>query len=654
MSNIFFFKKSIRRCVCLLFAAVLGAASLAPAFAQTQTQGADDQTPVILLPGYSGPQLFLDYGLPTERQIWNIPFNGDTTKTIAAGLLDVLPKLLVAKKGNVDEVVRHAGESYSKLFSMLEMNEDGSSKYNITPYPQGAGQARWDGLLLRGEERFNNQRPITNSFLDYIPAERVYLFANDWRVGQAENAAELDAFIQEVKADSGSSKVHLFGISYGGQLAAAYFHYFGDKGDVDRAVLHAPAILGSALAGELLLNEDFAFDPATILDFAAVYGELELSFIKQLEGVELSLLNEVVVKFLREYIQPLALRFGSFWDIVPTGQYEALKKKYLDPVKNAALIAKSDEIHYRMMPAVPETLRRMQRQGVKIMLLCGSGLPLASGTPQNSDYVVDIFSSSGAASKPVGESYPAGYAGARTFCADGGHRHVSPDWGVDASTCFLPEHTWFFRGQYHGQAAWDSYARALYCKWLFTDEISDIYSDPEYPQFRDSCNPSDEVEARFSGSVSGYLTEKDDALLLTNLSQRGISLLAVEAEGMDFSVSFFNPIVLQPGQTARLRYEALLPRERRLLTLRVIYTVEGAVPASESRAFAFTVLPPQENVPGYLRRAVPAVAAGPPLRPRPLRAVLLLAGAALSLCLAAAALAVMYRRRLFGEETGRS
>jgi len=548
---------------------------------------------VIILPGYSGPQLFLDAGLETEQQIWAPQINGVALRSVADVLLTVLPKLLADAGGNADAVVRKFGELVPMLEKMT-MNDDGSSKYDVSALPRHARNSRWDVMLERGQERLNlAQRPTTNTLLDYVPADRVYFFASDWRMGQVEGSKALHEYIQEVKADAGCEKVSLLAVSYGGQLAAAYFTFYGGA-DIDRAVLHAPAIRGSSMTVDLLEKPDFTFDSVSLLDMAAVFMQRELSLSQRLkrDRRRMELFSDITVRVMRTHLLDEATRFGSFWDLVPPEDYERLKAKYLDPEKNAEIILKSDVVHREMMPNIGETLRRMQRQGVKIALIAGTGVPLASGSLIDSDSIVDTASTTGAMVLPLNAEAP---MGARR----GVHR--SPDGRIDAGCAYLPEHTWFFRGQYHGQAAWDRYARQLYNKWLFTDDIQDVWSDPAFPQFRDSCNPSDGLEARFSQSVCGYLTAGDKALLLTNLSAHDISLISVRADGLDFKAPVRGRMTLRPGETLRLPYEAALLDDVCCFDLTVEFVRKTAVPAREHRVFPFTALPANGEVPPALR-----------------------------------------------------
>jgi pimeloyl-ACP methyl ester carboxylesterase len=600
------------------------------------------RSPVIILPGYSGPQLFLDVGLETERQIWSPQINGESVRSVADALVNILPRMILDAGGNADQVVARFGEVYDALLEKMEMNGDGTSKHNVTPVPQHARNCRWDVMLERGQERLNiAQRSSTNSMLEHISADHVYVFANDWRMGQVEGARALRGFIEEVRADSGHDTVSFYGVSYGGQLAAAYFTFYGGKG-IDLAVLHAPAIRGSSLTVDILEDPAFVFDPAMLLDFAAVFMERELSLGQRLEGASMELVSGIAVKIIRAYLTPLFKNFGSFWDIVPPEDYDRLKAKHLDPVANAEIIRRSDIVHYEMMPNIGETLRRVQGQGVKIALIVGTGLPLAGGNPVDSDAIIDVASTTGAL--PLGAVPPVDTP-ADPVCHNKDHPHRSPDGRIDANCAYLPEHTWFFRGQYHGQAAWDLYARQLYCKWLFTDDIQDVWSDPAFPQFRDSCNPSDGLEARFSGSVSGYLAAGDETLLLRNLSAYDISLLSVRAEGLEFDVPILGRVTVRPGETARLRYETILPAEARCFGLTVEFIRESPVPAREHRSFLFTALPAREDIPQVLR--FPGGEPPPsPLRLRPARFLLVFPALAASLVLATVAVWVMLRKGL--------
>ncbi|MDR1733499.1 MAG: alpha/beta hydrolase [Oscillospiraceae bacterium] len=640
----------MRRFVRSIAAILLTCSLLSPAAAAiaagTGAVGSEEVYPVILLPGYSGPKLFLDLGLETQEQVWSPEINGERTQNIIEAVLRVVPRLIRESEGNEAEAVRRTGELFQTLFEKIRMNPNGTPAYNVTAYPGNAFDGRWDRLVAKGEERMNNQRPITNSFLDYVPAEKVYLFASDWRLGQVDNAAALDRYIQEVKADSGMDKVSLFGVSYGGQLAEVYFHFYGDKGDVAKAVLHAPAIRGSELAYDLMADPAFAFDPARLVDITAAWFNAETGLTQLLQGLSLEYVSDVAVKVVREYIKPYALYFGSYWDLVPPQYYEAFKAKYLDPSANAEIIRKSDIIHNEVYPAAGETLRSMAAKGVQVCIIAGTNLPLAGGNPISSDYIIDVASTTGAVAAKIGESLSAGYVTAEAVCTDPAHRHISPGGEIDASAAYLPEQTWFFRGQYHAQGAFDTYCAELYNRFLFTDEITDIYSDPDFPQFRDSCNANDILEARFSGSKSGWLTAADAQLELTNLTSHSVSLQGITVQGIQLTADFSKSLAIPPGQSVKLNFTAQLPLVDTAFQLTANFLRDGV---AASRTFVFTALSAGTAVPAVLRyEAGETEAESTRWQPLPLnlwKTIALAATCILALSFCAAAGRALFRRR---------
>jgi len=587
------------------------------------------QTPVIILPGYGGSYLFYQPEEGVRQQVWPPVIDGGAVRSIADIALDVLPRLIIDAGGNAD----HAVERFGDLLFMLdkiELGPDGTSLHPTDTFTGDVRDFRWDVMVERGQQRYTNQQPITES-LD-VPHDHIYKFFNDWRLSHVEGASRLHEFIRAVMEDSGHDQVSLFAISHGGQLATAYFHLYG--GDyIDRAVLLAPAIQGSTLAIDMFEDENFAFDPASLLEVLMIYIGRETALGPHFHRVHMAQLSDVAVQIARTYLQPIAMNFGSFWDLVPPAHYERLKAALLCPVENARLIEQANVMHHEIMPNVGEIFRRVQEQGTRVSIIAGSGLPLVGGNPINSDYVIEVASTTGARALPVGSE----------TVLPGDHLHLSPDGLIDASEAYLPRHTWFFHRQYHGQAAWDVYARELYNLWLFSDEIEDVFSDPRFPQFRDSANAVDGLSVRFSGNVSGFLTAESELLLLRNLSAFEITLLSVTAQGHDFTVPLASRITLRPGETKRLRYETILPDERQQFTLQLEFVRELNVPSRETRQFVFTAIPADEDIPRALRfegDVIPAV----PLRFYPVRVLLIVLALGASLTLASLAVGVIYKK----------
>lgn len=96
----------------------------------------------------------------------------------------------------------------------------------------------------------------------------------------------------------------------------------------------------------------------------------------------------------------------------------------------------------------------------------------------DSDGTVDtMYASAGATVALRGETLGDGYKQK----VDCGHNHLSPDGRIDASTCILPENTWFIKGMLHANCH-DGIMK-MYNRLMFSDDNMNVFSDPLYTQF---------------------------------------------------------------------------------------------------------------------------------------------------------------------------
>ena len=64
----------------------------------------------------------------------------------------------------------------------------------------------------------------------------------------------------------------------------------------------------------------------------------------------------------------------------------------------------------------------------------------------------------------------------------------------------------------HGQNFWDGRARELSMKILTTEEIQDVYSDPEFPQFSETSMTASDVSLTLQDSPASVLRPADGAV----------------------------------------------------------------------------------------------------------------------------------------------
>lgn len=545
-----------------------------------------DGDPVIFLQGFTGSPLIKDQGLETEETILGAGSEFDITK-ILTSLPGIIAGIAVyALTGNSELLSGGFADLAAAKLDNMSCLPDGSSKYNVTTFPYYAKDASVATLVANGQEAFIPEAGLTTAIREYVPDESLYIFNNDWRMGQVDNAESLDRFIGEVLEITGKDKVDIYALSHGGQLAATYLYYHGTEGEVDNVVLNVPSIQGTSIVNGLLGDGAANFSMDEISRFLSVMlqTETDLRFLGKILPGEF--LNKLLKVVFVEVFQPVALNFGSIWDFMDVETYGVYKAKYLDPTVNAGIIEKADKMHYDCMANIGEGLRAAQASGVSISIMSNYGTRLGSGEAIDADFVIDTSSTSGAYTAAFGESFENDYTPKYTVCDDKSHNHISPSRTVDATCAYLPENTWFINGQYHGQAAYDSYSLSLLLKLLLTDDIKDIYSDPDYPQFELAQCPVDAVYAKFTDSISGRFSGESDTLLIRNISkEHTIVIRSLSADGIEFDID--KNTTVAPGEEILVQCSGISDEE--FVAIEMTYARKGKPLTSPfTKTFYFT------------------------------------------------------------------
>ncbi len=493
-----------------------------------------DGDPVVFIQGYTGSPLIKDKGLETEETILGPGSEFDIGKILTA-LPGIVGGIVMYIFGDSKLLVKSFADLAHDKLDGLACNDDGSSKHNVTTFPYYAEEASAATLVANGQEIYIPETGITDEIRKIVPDEYFFVFNSDWRMGQIDISERLDWFIGEVLRITGKDKVDIYALSHGGQAAATYLYYHGTENEVDNVVLNVPAIQGTSIVRGLLGDGAANFSMDEISRFLAVMlrTETDLRFLgKILPGEFLNGLLKVVFV---EVFQPHALKFGSIWDFMDIETYKEYKEAHLNPLVNYGIIEKADKMHFDCMANIGEGLRSAQASGVNVSIMSNYGTRLGSGEAIDADFVIDTSSTSGAHTAAFGERFADSYTAKGTVCNNSEHNHISPTRTVDASCSYLPENTWFIYGQYHGQAAYDSYSMSLLLKLLLTDDITDIYSDNAYPQFETAQCPVDAIHAKFTNEISGRFNEDSDTLLVRNLSEEHtLKLISVKADGCEF------------------------------------------------------------------------------------------------------------------------
>lgn len=539
--------------------------------------------PVIIVAGYSSSQL---YDADTGEHVWGLDMDEIFGK-VEEDILPLLAGLGAMPFGNYDMFMDTLGPGAIEILEKMRCNPDGSSTYNLQRYRSTAAETNSAYLKeIFPDGNFRHELDMQAYLEDIIGLENIYNFQCDFRMGAEFCANQLRDFIESVKEHSGKDKVNLLAISHGGQVSATYLNLYGYEQNVDNAVLTVPAIGGAGIAYDILAN-NVELDEECLLRFVIHGMRWEEDYDWLVKAQQLGFLDDLLEAFI-PYIQEIAQYWGSIWDFLPTDLYEELKAERLDPVANAAIIEKSDRYHYEILATMNEKLQKcIDEYGMNVTIIAGTGNRIVSGLNVDSDGIITTNGATGATCAPYGMRFADGYV--QVNPCDGKNK-ISPAMNVDASTAYLPDNTWFVDGLFHGMTYWDPFCRSLMMTNLLTDEITDVYSDENYPQFKYTTNPSHQVYAEFDGCEPGFLDGNAQKLTVTNCSEvNSIKLSAIYCDGAELNFDV-EKTELAPGESVEISFSGEIPAvSKKVINITICYTT-GTVTPVGYRTQAFTLV----------------------------------------------------------------
>lgn len=550
--------------------------------------------PVIMVPGYSSSELFR-YGEDGEKiHLWGDALAQITPELEAnlSGVVSDAATMLLA--GDVEPIAKRLGEGFQRIFGDLKTNADGSSYYDVYNYVNTPEECNYAVLReLYPEGRFQAEAEMMEEVFTNIGAENCYVFNCDFRMGAVECAEKLRTFIDDVIEYTGQEKVNILAVSHGGQVTGTYLTLYGHEGKVNNAVLTVPALGGAGIAYDAFNSprEGFNFGDVALLVFIEHGMMLEEDIHILVEAGWLGFLDDLA-DALVPYVMPVMGTWGSMWDFMPLEYYDEMKATLLDEEENAGLIEKSDFMHYEIMSPDGEHyfgkgFKEAQAAGTNVYIMAGYDIVIVTGMPVSSDAIITTPASTGATCAPFGERFNDGY----TQKVDTGFYQVSPSMSVDASTSYLPEHTWFVENYHHGMTYKDEYTRDLMYTLLLNDESYDVHSMERFPQFHATTNPSHAVHAQFNNSLEGYASAEDTTLVITNISAKhNVVVSAVTVKGLENFDFAFSPFDLEPGESKEVTVKGKLPEvSLKNFEITVSYVMETLTPIGE-RTFDFTIM----------------------------------------------------------------
>ena len=431
--------------------------------------------PCIIVPGIGQSKVIeIDGDGKKIRNLW--PFDFDPKPVIKKLTVPALAMLITRRDCGFSKRV---GRCTEQALEPLSCNPDSTRRHNVqvVSYPYPLSRCSED------ERRYIYKMVPLHGLAQAIGEDHLYFFSYDIFGRTERNAELLRNFIRMVKLQTGHEKVNLIPVSMGATVTEMYFALYGDDRDVYRVVGVVPAYDGSTVVSDLMAG-NLNLDNYENL-FITLLGNKDGTKINgALSHVPEKVVRSTVSELLQGALRAVLLNSSAMWGLVPSKDYPLFRDRYLADDAHSDM-RKYTDMHWEARRGIKELVCREQERGVEFFNLCGCGVRLfeavASGDV-SSDMIVPVFSSSmGAECAPLGGHFSEEYEQKSSSCA--GHNHISPSRDIDASCCAVPDRTWFYYNMEHEQAAENEALLTLVQKLLSSDEISDVYSSPEYPQF---------------------------------------------------------------------------------------------------------------------------------------------------------------------------
>lgn len=573
----------MKRFLCVLVCIALMLPCFTTAFAKEK-----EDNPTILISGFLCSQLYLDYGTENEESIWKAiaKRSAEYIGSDFSGFAKAFAGMIV---GKTDDFGKELGNGAEYILDLFRCNADGSSAYELKHYPNNPETSNLEYMYENGLEG----RLYEKNFCRYLSQQtdpgRVYCFQYDSRFDAITVANQLREFINAVKEYNNAEKVNIFALSFGGLITSTYLTLFESDDAVEKVVMSVPAIGGTNIP-DRLFRGNISLPLKDIIMFFETVLEGESNLARIFDSSDSSSLN-TVLSFASGGFRNALKHWGSIWSLCSADLYEELKNDYLDPVENAEIIRNNDMIQHEIKPEFVSVYNRLIKKGGSVSIICATGSNLVAGGNFNGDVILPAEKVSGAVCAPNGKRFADGYKSVGTSCSNPAHNHVSPSMEIDASSAYLPENTWFVEGQYHGQYFYEEYTRSLVTKLLFTDEIKDVHSSTDYPQFEYSNNPYKSIHAKFNSSPSGYLSKDDNKLIIKNLSDENyMRILAVTPYGIDLDFDISGIGMLEPGEVTELSFIGEIPdKSLTAAQITVSYVEFGSLNMFNVSDFSITV-----------------------------------------------------------------
>jgi|GEM_PF-1057518 len=547
---------------------------------------ANSAVPVIFIPDMTEIILYQNPNTLTESEVFNFG-----SSEVTGYVTDMLVGFTMASQ-DVQTGTQRINSAIDQFFYAIQSDSNGNPA-NLELGPHTYNQPVY---YLKDPAKgvyTDNIAAFAAAANGKITDKEIFVFTYDWRIDPSENAALLRNYIDSVEESMNCSRVSVVSGGYGGVVANAYLYLYADhaKDNLNSCIFldslaAGSSLMGDVMSGNLVVTVSDALKEAdSILDLIDVYdvirgndvGDALMRYINSdplgivtnafrnfLGTSTLSSLAATFALTLATYIiddQGLFQMLGSgykevmlraddyiydgslrgylrnipgLWAIVPDDSYDEAISFMFGSKKNISdeLLEKIERSR-AIIDHTEITLNKAQQNGINVDVVAGYNLqilPVSSCLNEQSDGLqATRYAGIGATTGDLKETVKLS-----NQCKNGNHNHMEPGRAVDASTCFLPENTWFIKNHKHMDYSADTTAQFL--AWLvFSETQRTVWQNANYPQYLLKSVLGDRISAYSDPSdseINDYMYGDLDVNGKINAADARLALrYAVELEG---------------------------------------------------------------------------------------------------------------------------
>ncbi|MBQ8029144.1 MAG: hypothetical protein IJ262_07030 [Clostridia bacterium] len=520
--------KKFKKVLALLLSVLTVFASCAVAASAAEAE--EEKYPAIYVAGY-GQHIFSEKNNHNSKVLY--PTGVDVAEKVKEAVLPCLFELAIGSfSNNYDAYCDAIYNSIAPIYDDLRLNPDGTLKDNSGGWANAYAQTFGNYGMIR--------------------------FSYDWRLSPETLAHELHSAIEIVLDKYDAEKVNLVGRCYGANIVSAYLELYKEEAVdlVDSAIFYVPStegigLIGTIFSGQIEINaENLDVFVSEIMKYLDVMEDglvkdflnVMVSVFEQASLFELSadklqnLIDSIKNNLIPRLVRDSYGSFPSFWSMIPDEYLNAA----IDFTYNTAELKETYKGTIDIIRSWNENVQKKSRANLlslkdEINLNVISkynlpALPVMGEGCANSDAVAEThYTSFGATAADFGTRLSAEYIEAMDEDAKA---FLSADEKIDASTCVLPEKTWFIKNSYHDH--FPESVDALMNEIFISDGMT-VFTNEEYPQFLDA-----DVDGKTLTPVTGV----DKDIPESDSTEGRINLLV---KFIIFVVKLFNSILEKIG-----------------------------------------------------------------------------------------------------------